>query len=426
MTTSATTAMPNELNFTKSALEALPIPAEDRVEYRDTKTAGLRLRVTANKVKTFCLYRRVKGGQPERVTLGRFPDVSLEQARKLAAAINSAIADGANPAEVKRAHKAEMTFADLFKQYMDRHAKLKKVTHAEDQQRYEQYLETKLGSKKLSAITRQTIATIHSEITAAGHPAVANRVLALVSTVFGRGIEFSLTESNPALGIRRNPEKDRDRFISARELPHFVDALNAEPNDTIRDYVQLSLLTGARRTNVLEMAWNELDLKDGIWRIPDTKNGTPQNVPLGVEAIRILKARLKKAGKDAQFVFPGDGETGHLVEPTKGWRRILKAAGLSNLRIHDLRRTMGSWQTKTGASLTIVGKSLNHKSPQTTAIYARLDIDPVRESMEKATAAMNEAAKAKPETEKPKRKKAPAKTKASPKKVKPIPTTMHK
>jgi len=109
----------------------------------------------------------VKGGQPERVTLGRFPEVTVEQARRLAATINSAIADGANPAEVKRAHKAELTFADLFKQYMDRHAKLKKVTHAEDQQRYDQYLEKKLGSKKLSAITRQNIAAIHSEITAA-------------------------------------------------------------------------------------------------------------------------------------------------------------------------------------------------------------------------------------------------------------------
>jgi integrase len=85
----------------------------------------------------------------------------------------------------------------------------------------------------------------------------------------------------------------------------------------------------------------------------------------------------------------------HLVEPKKGWDRILTSAKITALRIHDLRRTLGSWQARTGASLTIIGKSLNHKSPMTTAIYARLDLDPVRASMEKATSAMFTAAKAK-------------------------------
>lgn len=93
-----------------------------------------------------------------------------------------------------------------------------------------------------------------------------------------------------------------------------------------------------------------------------------------------------------EYVLPGNGRTGHLVEPKKGWSHILKDAGIENLRIHDLRRTLGSWQAITGASLTIIGKSLNHKSPQTTAIYARLDLDPVRASVKKATNAILTAA----------------------------------
>lgn len=88
---------------------------------------------------------------------------------------------------------------------------------------------------------------------------------------------------------------------------------------------------------------------------------------------------------------PVQAKTGHLVEPKKAWARILIRAGIENLRIHDLRRSLGSWQAKTGASLSIIGESLNHKSVNTTQIYARLDIDPVRDSMNKATGAMLEA-----------------------------------
>jgi integrase len=92
------------------------------------------------------------------------------------------------------------------------------------------------------------------------------------------------------------------------------------------------------------------------------------------------------------FVFPGKGQTGHLAEPKKGWARVLHRAGLSDLRIHDLRRTLGSWQAKQGASLAIIGKSLNHKNQNTTAIYARLDLDPVRHSVNTATDAIMAAA----------------------------------
>ena len=109
-----------------------------------------------------------------------------------------------------------------------------------------------------------------------------------------------------------------------------------------------------------------------------------------------MKARRKLLGKDEVFVFPGSGATGHLVEPKKAWGKLLERANITNLRIHDLRRTMGSWQAKTGASLSIIGKSLNHKSTQTIAIYARLDMDPVRDSMNTATEAMLKAGKAKP------------------------------
>jgi integrase len=246
-------------------------------------------------------------------------------------------------------------------------------------------------------------------------------------------------------GIRGRKEKTRARFLQSEELPRFFASVADEENPDIRDYILLSLLTGARRSNVVEMQWAELRLKDGIWQIPRTKNDEPQDVTLSPEAVEILEARKDN---DSAWVFPGTGKTGHLVEPKTGWKRVLDrdevsqlqqriiAAGgqfqwptklnkpeghhgrtlervedalararlmaekmkvdttgarMPDLRLHDLRRTLGSWQAKTGASLVIIGKSLNHKSTSTTAIYARLDLDPVRHSVNTATSAMLEA-----------------------------------
>ena len=383
--------MENRINFTKAAIDALPIPESGkRNTYHDLKTSGLQLRVTSTGVKTFSVFRRIKRGDPERITLGRYPDMTIEQARREAVRIASDIAEGKNPAEVKRGHKAELTFSDLFGDYMERHSMPKKKTWAEDQAQYRLYLEKPLGKKKLSTIDRRSIAHIHSSITKEGYAPTANRVKALLSSVFGWAITVGLCESNPVIGIKSNKENQRDRFLQSDELPRFFKALTDEPNSTIRNYILISLLTGARRSNVLAMRWKDINFERAEWRIEETKNGTPQTVALSPEAVEILQNR--KPSDDAVFVFPGSGRAGHLMEPKKGWKRILERAGIEDLRIHDLRRTLGSWQAKTGASLAIIGKSLNHKNQNTTAIYARLDLDPIRDSVNKATGAMLAAA----------------------------------
>jgi integrase len=109
-------------------------------------------------------------------------------------------------------------------------------------------------------------------------------------------------------------------------------------------------------------------------------------VPLVGEVLEILTRRRLTASSG--FVFPSYGKTGHLAEPRKGWDRIKKTAGLADVRLHDLRRTMGSYQTISGASTAVVGKTLGHKNPASTAVYARMTLDPVREAMEKAVQLM--------------------------------------
>ncbi len=432
--------MAQKLKFTAAAIRALPNPpAGSRAVYVDTEISNLQLRVTATGVKTFSLFRRTKGGAPTRMTLGRFPQMTAEGARKQAAIYNLQMEAGDNPAGIRKAERQERTFGQLFDDYIARHAKPRKRTWKEDVAKYERYLKRTLGGKKLSNITGADLAAVHATVTREGHATTANRVLALASSVFGWAVSAQLAATNPALGLKRNPERKRSRFLQPKELPRFFVVLADEPNSTVRDYFLVSLLTGARRSNVLAMKWKELDLDDARWDIPRTKNEEPQTIPLTQETVAILRSR--EGTTDSAFVFPGHGRTGHLVEPKGGWRRIfdrdelrqltvaIEAAGgqfarvegeqlsaalerarkaaqrlkidtssirMDDLRIHDLRRTLGSWQARTGASLSIIGKSLNHKSVQTTAIYARLDTDPVRESVERATSAMLTAAGLKP------------------------------
>ena len=380
----------NKLNFTKATLEALPLPpVGKRAYYYDIKMRSLGISITSNNARSFIVYRKVNG-KPERITLGRFPDLSIEQARRKAESINATIAQGGNPNDRRRAERAEITFGALFNEYLERHAKIHKRSWDEDESIFNRYL-IPWQSRKLSTITKTDIQKLHQEIGRdKGHYA-ANRLLALCSTVFNKATEFSLWDkANPALGIKKFREQSRDRFLQADELPRFFQAVSQESNDNIRDYIILALLTGARKSNVLAMRWDQINLNSREWRIPRTKNETPQTVTLTEEAYFLLRQRKESAITD--FVFPSTGKTGHLTEPKKGWRRILEQAGIANFRIHDLRRTLGSWQARTGASLAIIGKSLNHKSPQATSIYARLDLDPVRASVEKATKAMLEAA----------------------------------
>lgn len=392
----------NRINFTKSAIENLVLPKSNWKYYYDTKVAGLAIGVGATGIKTFVLYRKV-GRRPERIKIGRYPDLTVDEARNQATRLNADIAVGTNPAELKRKQRNELTFGALFDQYYKNHSVPHKKTADEDQAKFDKYLANNktglnLASRQLSTIERADIVQLFTKISQE-HKITANRVLALVSSIFGKAIEWGIWDRmNPCQGIKRHREHSRDRFLQSDELPRFFDAVLNYPNAIVRDYILISLLTGARRGNVLAMRWDQLHLERGEWRIPETKNGTPQSVPLVPDAVHILELRKAQRGDaPSDFVFPGTGESGHLVEPKKAWASILKRADIQNLRLHDLRRTLGSWQAGTGANLSIIGRSLNHKSTVTTSIYARLWMAPVRAAMETATNAMLEAAGRKPD-----------------------------
>lgn len=377
--------MNKKFNFTKATLLKAPAPPKGKLYYyKDTREAGLEMIATSGGAKTFYLYRKING-RPERVKLGRFPDMSVENARKAAQRNKGLIASGINPNEEKRRIRDEHTFKQLFDEYMERYSKVHKRSWKYDEREVNKHL-PHWFKRKISTITQDEISRLHAKIGKESGIYQANRILERIRGIFNKAIEWGWHGINPATGIKKFKEKARDRFLSAEEMPKFFKALEMEENETARDFFKVLLLTGVRKSNALAMRWEEISFKEKTWRIPETKNGEPLTIPLNGNVVILLKERLKN--NESEWVFPGDGKTGHLNDPKKAWKRLLNRADLKDLRMHDLRRTFGSWQAALGANGYIIGKSLGHKSQQATAIYARLNLDPVRESTDRAIEAM--------------------------------------
>jgi integrase len=390
--------MTNKVKLTKAAIEKLSAPASGRIFVYDSTITGLCICLTNTGTKTWYLYRKMNG-KPVRLKLGRFPEVTVEAAKNLATEAAGRMAGGEDIQAARAAkRKKEMTWGELFEKYLAEHARIHKKTWREDEANNTRNLKD-WAERPLSSFTRPVIAEKHRQIGATGATTTANRILSLVSKVFSFADEAGLwAERNPCKGIKKFKEVERDRFVQPNEMPVLLLQIQKYPNPTLRDYFLMCLLTGARRANVFTMKWVDVDLKEGIWRIPDTKSGQAVRIALAPEAQTILCERKKicEAEGGSEYVFPGRYGKSHLKEPKKAWAKILENSGLKDLKIHDLRRTLGSWQAAAGISLPIIGKSLGHRTTTATAIYARMNLDPVRESVSAAVTAMMTAGKKKP------------------------------
>jgi integrase len=362
--------MNKEINFTKAQLDSLPLPRKgSRSVYYDSKVPHLCVRVSESGNKSFSVIRWVDGRALRR-TLGRYPAMTIEQARRLAESYNAQLSSGIDPLAEKRQRRQEITLRELFDQYIENYAKHHCKTWRQMVNAYNFYFRD-MGSRRISTITNIEVQRLHCALgTEHGHT-TANRMVELLKAIINKGRKWGLVEAaNPCTGIEKFKLKPRQRFVQADELPRLIKAIEEEADDTIRDFIFISLSTGVRKTNVLELRWDQLNLNTGIWTIPETKNGTSQTILLTDKELEILKRR-HATRRTFEWVFPGTGRTGHLQDPKKGWSRILKRAGIVDLRLHDLRRTLGSYMAMTGASLSVIGNVLNHKDLSTTRkVYA--------------------------------------------------------
>lgn len=385
----------------KTAITALELPKQGSEDYQLENCPGLVLRVTAAGAKTFYVLKRLRGGKLVREKIGKFPEISIDQARIRSAELVSSLERGEDPTLARRQIRGAMSVKEAFPLFIEQKRNLRgkpladrtKSDYGNDFRLYW----GDIAEKKMPAVTTEEVERIYRK-QGIQTPRSANRSLAMLASFFEWALESRLVPHNPVRQVKKRfAENERERFLSGEELGRFFAALDSI-NPDARDFFLLSLLTGARRANVQEMKWQEIDFSVSEWHIARTKNGTSQVVALSPEAVAVLSQRRRSVVKyeenaaDSPFVFPGRGNTGHLVEPKKAWAKLLSVAQLQDVRLHDLRRTLGSWQTKSGSSLSIIGKSLNHKSIQSTKVYARLDIDPVRSSVERATKAMFDSA----------------------------------
>jgi len=382
------------INFTKVQINKLPTTQKGLSYYKDTKEKGLSLYITSNKIITFFIRKRING-KDERLLIGNFPEISIENARKQARIIKGKIAQGINPNEEKGELKQEITFGKLFNEFIERYSKKQKITWKYDEREVNRFLKSWF-KRKISTISNQEIRLLHEKIGDENGLYQANRILERIRAIYNKAIEWGYKGNNPTHSIKKFKEQARDRFIQPDELPRFFKALEIEENYTARDYIYLSLYTGARKGNVLAMKWEEINFTSLEWRIPKTKNGDSLTIPLSDFATEVLEKRKLENEKldlqdfQKQWVFPSlTSKSGHLEEPKKAWKRVLERAKIKDLRLHDIRRTLGSYQAISGASLQIIGKSLGHKSGQATQIYARMNLDPVRQSVDKALNLIN-------------------------------------
>lgn len=371
--------------FTESYISKLSpaSAAAKRYEIYDEKIKELSCRVTDTGKKSFYIRKKLQG-KAIRVCLGTYPTMSVEKARKTAYEKLNMLADNKNPNIEKKKLSNTITLKELFNKYYNDYAKLhtKPRTYKENKAAYERYFSS-LDSKLLNTITRDEVEQIIINLNQTNGIHAANKALVLLRHIFNKGIEWGVDISNPTVGIKKYRVQSRDRFLNANEVMKFFQSVYAYPNEYVKAYVLISLFTGQRRSNVLSMSWQSIDFKNKIWYIRETKNGEPLTVPLVEQVIKIL-LKLKE-NSSSEWVFPSkSSQSGHYEEPKRAFKSILKEAGIENFRIHDLRRTLGSYEAITGTSLPIIGKSLGHKSSQSTEIYARLSLDPVRNAAQVA------------------------------------------
>ena len=315
--------------------------------------------------------------------LGPVGVLTLDQARNLARLKLVDVLQGRDPAKDRDTGREIGTFKDLFDAYLEKHAKPHKKTWREDERRFNLHAPRRGLSRAPNEVTRDEIRRLHIELGQSA-PYEANRVLALMRMIFNYGRKsgaLPVDYTNPAAEITPFRERSRKRYASPDEVKAITKAIDTKPNVYIRALVWLYLLTGARKGELLPRKWSDIDRDLRRLVLTDTKAGEEQFIPISTMAMGIIDALQRVQGNP--FVFPGAKNGHHIVNIGKPWRRIVKRSGVTGLRLHDLRRTVGSWMSQDGVELNTVKSALRHSDIGTTLIYARLHDDVADEALER-------------------------------------------
>jgi integrase len=313
-----------------------------------------------------------------RVTIGPHGSLTPEQAREKARALSGAVTSGSDPATIIAAEKHAPTVSDLAKRFLAEHVatKTKPSTAIEYRRVLDTIIVPAIGAKRVRDITRADVSRLHH-----AHrdtPYAANRALAILSKMFTLAEKWGERPdgSNPCRHVEKYAELKRERMLSADEFSRLAEALR-EPGRPpyVVAAIKLLIFTGARLSEVLGLRWEWVDFERGEARLPDSKTGA-KTLHLPAPALAVLAELPRAAGNP--FVVVGHIKGAHLVNIEKPWRAVRKSAGLTGVRLHDLRHAFASVAASSGMGLPIIGKMLGHTQAATTHRYAHLASDPVK------------------------------------------------
>jgi integrase len=353
--------------------------------YWDDEVAGFGLRVKPSGRRSYIIQYRTKGRVSRRYTIGAHGVFTVEKAREKARRLLQGVRDGRDPAREKEDAAGAPTVAKLAQRYLEEHARAKKKPSSvnSDEKNLDNHVLPELRQRPAAEVTRADIMKLRHKMRET--PGAANRVLALLSKMFNLAEKWGWRPdgSNPCRHVERYPERKMERFLSAEEMRRLGDALaEAVRTQSISPAavaaIRLLVFTGCRVSEILMLEWQHVDEGQKCLRLADSKTGA-KVVHLNAPALEVLSDVKKRAG--SSYVIAGRGE-GPLQNLRRPWLDVRKAAGLKDVRLHDLRHSFASVAVARGLSLPVIGALLGHTQAATTQRYAHLAADPLKQATE--------------------------------------------
>jgi integrase len=371
-----------KVQFNEKTLQGMK-PSKKRIQIFDATQPGLALRITPEGIKSFSVVYKFSG-RMRRFTLGKYPAVTIADARKRASDALRSVERGEDPMAKKAALRIAGTVGELTEIYMDEHSKAKKKSWRDDQRMLDAYILPVLKHTKASTVTIEDVEILLEKI-AKTAPVQANRVRALLRHIFTWTLStrkhrraFALTMNPCAYVPRLTDETARERVYSDEELKALWKAFEAV--GIVGDLFKLQLLTATRKGELTQIEWSEVDLERAVWLQPgtNTKNTKPHVVPLSIQAVRILQglkdrqAKLKnKSKRESKFVFYSS-RTGNIPMTwlQKAADRVCEESKIEDFQAHDLRRTTATRLAEAGVADPVLKMILNHSlGKDITGVY---------------------------------------------------------
>lgn len=339
----------------------------------DAEVRGFGVRVTAAGTRSFILQYRTLQGEQGKLTIGRYPGMTVDDARRIAREHRVSVDKGGHPSHDKKARRVTPTLADYATNYCDVYAVAKPLrpnTVKEARRVLSRYALPRFGKKKMVDIKASDVRAMVALAREGSGPGQANRLLAVLSKMFNLSIADEVRISNPCRGVDRCPDNQRCEYLSPGHVKALLVASKSFPDQAGANAVRLLLFTGARLREVLNAEWSQFDLAEGFWTKPSSHTKQKKMHRLGLSPAALAILVRMKADAHTKFLFPGRSGLRPRHDLKRPWEALLASAGIGHYRLHDLRRTTATFMLSNQVDLATVGKALGHTQAQTTLRYA--------------------------------------------------------